>query len=76
MAPESAAQCKRMLVKGQTDQQHQGQNRKRSKMNVFNETMASPAGFEPATSSLEGCCSIQLSYGPFKETAGLNPPTR
>lgn len=27
-------------------------------------SMASPAGFEPATSSLEGCCSIQLSYGP------------
>ncbi len=21
-----------------------------------------PAGFEPATRSLEGCCSIQLSY--------------
>lgn len=26
--------------------------------------VASPAGFEPATSSLEGCCSIHLSYGP------------
>ncbi len=25
--------------------------------------MASPAGLEPATSSLEGYCSIQLSYG-------------
>ena len=25
--------------------------------------MARPAGFEPATSSLEGSCSIQLSYG-------------
>ena len=24
---------------------------------------AIPAGFEPATHSLEGCCSIQLSYG-------------
>jgi hypothetical protein len=22
-----------------------------------------PAGFEPATHSLEGCCSIHLSYG-------------
>src|SRR5260370_39058908 len=22
-----------------------------------------PAGFEPATNSLEGCCSIHLSYG-------------
>ena len=22
-----------------------------------------PAGFEPTTDSLEGCCSIQLSYG-------------
>src|SRR3546814_5739336 len=25
--------------------------------------MARPAGFEPATTSLEGSCSIQLSYG-------------
>jgi hypothetical protein len=25
--------------------------------------MARPAGFEPATPSLEGSCSIQLSYG-------------
>ena len=24
--------------------------------------MVSAAGFEPATYSLEGCCSIQLSY--------------
>jgi hypothetical protein len=25
--------------------------------------MATPAGFEPATNSLEGCCSNPLSYG-------------
>lgn len=25
--------------------------------------MARPAGFEPATTRLEGGCSIQLSYG-------------
>ena len=25
-----------------------------------------PAGFEPTTSGLEICCSIQLSYGRFK----------
>ena len=25
--------------------------------------MVCPAGFEPATHSLEGCCSIRLSYG-------------
>jgi len=25
--------------------------------------LAIPAGLEPATNSLEGCCSIQLSYG-------------
>ena len=25
--------------------------------------LARPAGFEPATHSLEGCCSIQLNYG-------------
>ncbi len=28
--------------------------------------MVIPSGFEPETHSLEGCCSIQLSYGtPF-----------
>ena len=26
-------------------------------------TIVIPAGFEPTTHSLEGCCSIQLSYG-------------
>lgn len=26
-------------------------------------SLATPAGLEPATRSLEGCCSIQLSYG-------------
>src|SRR5215213_7022817 len=25
--------------------------------------MATPGGLEPPTNSLEGCCSIQLSYG-------------
>ena len=25
--------------------------------------MVIPLGFEPKTHSLEGCCSIQLSYG-------------
>jgi hypothetical protein len=28
--------------------------------------MARPAGFEPATTRLEGGCSIQLSYGRFR----------
>ena len=28
------------------------------------EQLAGPAGIEPATLSFEGCCSIQLSYGP------------
>ena len=27
------------------------------------ETLACPEGIEPPTHSLEGCCSIQLSYG-------------
>ena len=27
------------------------------------ESLATPAGFEPATTCLEGKCSIQLSYG-------------
>jgi hypothetical protein len=26
-------------------------------------TLACPEGIEPPTHSLEGCCSIQLSYG-------------
>ena len=32
-----------------------------------------PAGFEPTTHSLEGCCSIQLSYGTitYKPTKGF-----
>jgi hypothetical protein len=32
--------------------------------------MACPEGIEPPTHSLEGCCSIQLSYG---QTAKLSP---
>ena len=30
-----------------------------------------PAGFEPTTHSLEGCCSIQLSYETIKSGAKL-----
>ena len=48
--------------------------------------MARPAGFEPATTRLEGGCSIQLSYGRMLETnlrrlvkmvgvEGFEPPT-
>gem|GEM_PF-3759644 len=29
----------------------------------FIDFQAIPPGFEPGTHSLEGCCSIQLSYG-------------
>src|SRR4051794_22665878 len=29
----------------------------------LDEALVSPAGLEPATHSLEGCCSVQLSYG-------------
>ena len=29
--------------------------------------MACPEGIEPPTHSLEGCCSIQLSYGQWEE---------
>src|SRR5579885_2757424 len=32
--------------------------------------MARPAGIEPATTSLEGWCSIQLSYGRVRRTEG------
>ncbi len=32
--------------------------------------MARPAGFEPATTRLEGGCSIQLSYGRVRKAAG------
>src|SRR4051812_3230979 len=31
-----------------------------------NYRMATPGGLEPPTFSLEGCCSIQLSYGALK----------
>ena len=30
------------------------------------------SGFEPETHSLEGCCSIQLSYQTIKSSAKLN----
>ena len=35
-----------------------------------------PSGFEPETHSLEGCCSIQLSYGTVRldSFVGLRPP--
>jgi hypothetical protein len=32
-------------------------------MSVIQPISVTPAGFEPTTHSLEGCCSIQLSYG-------------
>ena len=32
---------------------------------IVNNYMASAQGFEPRTHSLEGCCSIQLSYAPI-----------
>ena len=44
--------------------------------------LVSPAGIEPATHSLEGCCSVQLSYGEKgrstkwsgREDSNLRPP--
>ena len=40
----------------------------------FNQFSArvSPLGFEPRTASLEGRCSIQLSYGPWKPKINKN----
>ena len=35
--------------------------------------MAIPVRFERTTHSLEGCCSIQLSYGTFKQCCYLTP---
>jgi hypothetical protein len=35
--------------------------------------VAIPPGFEPGTHSLEGCCSIQLSYGTEKERSVYLP---
>ena len=35
-----------------------------------------PAGFEPTTHSLEGCCSIQLSYGTIRIAFFANAPQK
>ena len=40
----------------------------------INRPLATPAGFEPATTSLEGRCSIQLSYGVGGRRAGVIAP--
>ena len=36
----------------------------------MNGRVACPEGIEPPTHSLEGCCSIQLSYGQIKDAKG------
>ncbi len=37
--------------------------------------MATPAGFEPAATRLEGECSIQLSYGVVRRAIAAAPAT-
>jgi hypothetical protein len=39
------------------------------------EARAFPVGLEPTTVSLEGCCSIQLSYENMVGVAGFEPTT-
>ena len=55
---------------------------------IFFSSFVIPAGFEPTTHSLEGCCSIQLSYGTnslkypppshavCQHLSGVSPPAR
>ena len=38
--------------------------------------MATPGGLEPPTNSLEGCCSIQLSYGATGSRNSMEPRRR
>ena len=37
--------------------------------NLLVKLLAIPEGLEPPTNSLEGCCSIQLSYGTLRRTS-------
>ena len=37
---------------------------------ICQRALVRPTGFEPVTHSLEGCCSIQLSYERMLGTAG------
>ena len=44
---------------------------KRGKGRRRGSKLACPEGIEPPTHSLEGCCSIQLSYGQTDEKKAL-----
>ena len=50
-------------IRRESEGEEEQQEKKNTRHNHLCDPVARPAGFEPATPSLEGSCSIRLSYG-------------
>src|SRR5262249_6667270 len=68
----TAAFCQPGLKSGLTNGNLSRGERVPERMRDSSNKMAHPAGFEPAAPSLEGSCSIQLSYGCVREPCAMD----